>query len=124
MWIGSCTIMQVGDDRDTPFWEIRWIQGAAPKELAPNLFKLARYKNRSVRVELQNLNWIRSLRDLENVEQLEELVMLFMASSRINLTYQNDKIIWGWTPDSKYTIASAYECQFHGSMTYFPAPII
>jgi hypothetical protein len=42
----------VGDGENTPFWEARWIDGVSPKEMAPSLFKVVRYKNRSVNKEL------------------------------------------------------------------------
>jgi hypothetical protein len=32
----------------TPFWKARWLDGIAPKELAHNLHKVARYKSRSL----------------------------------------------------------------------------
>jgi hypothetical protein len=32
-----------------------------PKELAPNLYKIARFKTRIVQIELHNDNWIRNL---------------------------------------------------------------
>lgn len=47
--------------------------------------------------------------------------MLYVALSTINLTDQKDSIIWKWTADGKYSVASAYECQFQGAMTTFPA---
>jgi hypothetical protein len=42
----------VGDGKNTPFWEARWIDGSTPKELAPNLFKLARFKKRNMHTKL------------------------------------------------------------------------
>jgi hypothetical protein len=35
----SSTWIQVGNGKTTPFWEAKWLFGAAPKELAPNLFQ-------------------------------------------------------------------------------------
>jgi hypothetical protein len=40
----NSTYIQVGNGRNTPFWKAKWIQGAAPKDLAPGLFKSARFK--------------------------------------------------------------------------------
>jgi hypothetical protein len=40
----SSTTVQIGDDKNTPFWETRWINGISPKELAPNLDLTARFK--------------------------------------------------------------------------------
>jgi hypothetical protein len=42
MLIGSffcSTTVTIGDGRNTPFWESRWLDGIAPKDLAPELFK-------------------------------------------------------------------------------------
>jgi hypothetical protein len=37
------------------------------------------------------------------------------------LTTQGDQIILKWTANGHYSVASAIECQFKGSMAYFPA---
>jgi hypothetical protein len=47
---------------------------------------------------------------------LEEFAMLFMALESVTLNDQPDKIIWKWTKDGKYSVASAYYCQFIGAM--------
>jgi hypothetical protein len=33
-------VVSIGDGKVTPFWEARWLMGASPKELAPNLYLL------------------------------------------------------------------------------------
>jgi hypothetical protein len=107
-----------------PFWEARWLHGATPKELTPNLYKLARFKKRSVFKELQNLNWIRNFLELGNSTVLEEFVLLFMALANVSLSDEKDKITWRWIADGQYTVASTYECQFLGAMVTFPASIL
>jgi hypothetical protein len=52
------TVVTIENGKDSPFWEARWLHGIAPKELAPNLHKVARYKSRLVSYELQNNRWI------------------------------------------------------------------
>jgi hypothetical protein len=120
----SSTVVHIGDGRNTLFWEARWLQGAAPKDLASNLFKLARFKHRNVYTELQNLNWIKNLGQLDTADLMHEFILLFMAISAVNLSDQKDKIFWKWTSNAKYTVASAYNCQFLGAMPSFPAPVI
>jgi hypothetical protein len=44
----ASTVIQVRNGKSTPFWEARWLQGAAPKDLAPNLYKIAKFKSRMV----------------------------------------------------------------------------
>jgi hypothetical protein len=38
----SSTVVSIGDGKVTPFWEARWLMGASPKELAPNLYLLGK----------------------------------------------------------------------------------
>jgi hypothetical protein len=45
------------------FLEPRCLDGAAPKDLTPNLFMVARYKRRSVNTELNNFNLMTNLKD-------------------------------------------------------------
>jgi hypothetical protein len=95
--------------------------GAAPKELAPNQYRLTRFKKRNVGVELQNSNWIRNLQDINTSNQMEEFTMLFMALESVCLTDQEDSISWRWTTNGSYSVESTYECQFLGAMINFLA---
>jgi hypothetical protein len=74
-----------------------------------------------VRSELHNDNWIRNLQNITTTVQIEEFILLFMALSQITHTDQKDKIHWRWTRDGVYTVASAYDCQFIGCLSKFPA---
>jgi hypothetical protein len=38
------TCIRVGNGRKAIFWQDRWLQGLAPKDIAPNLFGLAHFK--------------------------------------------------------------------------------
>jgi hypothetical protein len=40
----ASTYVHIGDGKATPFWEANWLHGVAPQELAPNLFKITKYK--------------------------------------------------------------------------------
>jgi hypothetical protein len=42
------TTINIGNEKNTSFWEAKWLQGSTPKEIAPSLFKRARFKKRSV----------------------------------------------------------------------------
>jgi hypothetical protein len=121
--IGICfffasTIISVGNGEDTPFWEAKWLNGASPRDLAPNLFRMTRFKRRSSK-ELRNSNWIRNLFDINTSALIEEFTLLFMALTPVQLSDQRDKIVWKWTLDGKFTVALAYDCQFKGSFSPF-----
>lgn len=115
------TTVNVGNGLNTPFWEARWLNGAAPKELAPNLYETVRYKFRNVCQQIRNFNWIRNLGEINTPTLLEEYMLLFMALSTVELTNNRDTISWRWTRSGQYTVASAYEIQFKGAITLFPA---
>jgi hypothetical protein len=100
----ALTLVQIGDGKNSPFWEAKWLLGAAPKDLAPNLHRIARFKNRPVSKELQNSNWIRNVADISDTTQMEEFILLFMALSSVSLNNQPDKITWKWTKNSKYLV--------------------
>jgi hypothetical protein len=80
----------------------------------------SRCKGRMVFTKLQNFNWIRNFRNINTPVLLEDFVMLHMALSSITLSDQPDEILWRWMTNGQYTAASAYDCQFEGSMICFP----
>jgi hypothetical protein len=91
------------------FWEPKWLQGAAPKDLVLSLFKIAKFKFRSVNKELHNDKWISNLANISTPSELEEFTLLFMALAPFQLTDQPDSIRWKWARDGKYTVVSVYE---------------
>jgi hypothetical protein len=60
----ASTSIQVENGKNTPFWEGKWLHGSAPKDLAPSLYQIAKFKSRSVHTELHNYKWISSLDNL------------------------------------------------------------
>jgi hypothetical protein len=84
------------------------LNGTAPRDLAPSLFKLVRFKRRLVYTELQNDRWIKNLGPITTPSLLEEYIILFSALSTVTLSEQADQIFWRWTTSGKYTAASAY----------------
>jgi hypothetical protein len=86
------TVIHIGNGKNTPFWEAKWLQGVAPKELAPSLYKVARFKHGTIYIELKNSNWIRNLKEIIIVDQLEEFTMLFMIITSQTLTDHHDSI--------------------------------
>ena len=63
-WISSffgVALAAVGDGRTAMFWDSSWVNGHAPRDLAPNLYKLACRKGLKLREEVQNQAWTRGL---------------------------------------------------------------
>jgi hypothetical protein len=74
----SSTYVLIGDGRNTPFCEAKWINGATPKDIAPNLFKNTKFKRRTIQKELHSDNWVKSLALINNPSLLDEFVTLSM----------------------------------------------
>lgn len=73
----SSTIITIGDGAKARFWHNSWLEGEAPRNLAPHLFELVKRKNKSVQQELQNSSWIRTLRGrITTAIQIEEFVSM------------------------------------------------
>jgi hypothetical protein len=107
-----CSRISVGNGKNTPFWEANWLGGTTPKELAPNLYKSARFKKRNVYIELQNYRWIHNIGEINSSALMEEYMLLFLALSTVQLSDQEDVVSWKWTTDEKYIVKSTYEIQF------------
>jgi hypothetical protein len=118
----SSTTISLGDGAKARFWHNNWLDGEAPKYLAPSLFTMVRRKNKSVQQELRNNNWIRSLRGhITTATHIEEFVSLWIRIQEVHLVQGvKDSITWKWTPDGNYSTRSAYRIQFRGSFAKFP----
>jgi hypothetical protein len=44
----ASTSIKLGNRKKTLFWQDRWLQGEAPKDIAPKLYKLTYFKKRMV----------------------------------------------------------------------------
>jgi hypothetical protein len=98
------------------FWHDKWMDGVSPVCIAPNLFKKAHFKQRSVAKELQNNNWMSVARHISTRQELLEFVKLWSLLKNVWLRSQEkDTIIWKWEESGEYSAASAYKIQFQGS---------
>lgn len=71
-----------------------------------------------------NNNWIGNLGHLGVAHLIQEFLLLSMGLADIHLSHEPDTMIWRWTSNGKYSVSSAYECQFRGSVAFFPATVI
>jgi hypothetical protein len=117
----ASTTISVGDGKNTPFWEANWLNGVSPMMLAPNLYKQAKYKYRTMSKELHNMSWVRNLSQINTQTLIDEFILLCTALSEITPTGEKDVISWKWTAFGEYTAASAYDIQFQGAFPMFNA---
>jgi hypothetical protein len=122
----ASTVIHVGNGNKTRFWHHSWLDGEAPKNLAPHLFQLVRRKNKTVQQELTNDAWIETLRgEISTATQLQEFVSLWVCIQDVNLQPDlDDQIIWKWTNDGIYSNRSAYRAQFYGTYRTYKTDII
>ncbi|CAD6255007.1 unnamed protein product [Miscanthus lutarioriparius] len=73
----SSIIISLEDGAKTKFWHHSWLDGQAPRYLAPNLFRLVSRTNRTAQQELRNNNGMHKLgRKITSAIHIEEFVSL------------------------------------------------
>ncbi|CAO2206826.1 unnamed protein product [Urochloa humidicola] len=120
----ACTCVTVGNGARARFWESSWMDGRAPRDLAPNLYKLAWRKNMTVREDLENDKWTRGMWRMTTVTEMAELVTLWTFVDEVQLSDMEDEIRWTRTTDGVYTAKSAYNAQLADSYCTFDAKSI
>ena len=53
-FFNTSTTVSIGNGKKTKFWHHSWLDGEAPRNLAPHLFDLVKRKNKTVEQELNN----------------------------------------------------------------------
>jgi hypothetical protein len=100
----ASTIVTIGNGKMADFWGSSWIEGHAPKNIAPKLYKKARRKNISVFKALRNNYWMQFCAPFSREEEVREFVLLWQAiSSAQGLNDLEDTISWRWSADGEYS---------------------
>jgi hypothetical protein len=120
----ASTVVGVGNGLTARFWESAWLDGKAPRDLAPNMYRLAWRKNQTVRGDLQNQNGTRGIWRMSTTVEMAEFVSLWTLLQDVQLTQDSDQITWHWTTSGAYTSKSAYRVQFLGSFNTFDSKAI
>jgi hypothetical protein len=112
----AATNITLGNGQTAKFWTDRWLNGAAPQDLAPDLFKISIRKNRSVKDALTNDKWLHDLRFSLDESHSTQLSRLETLLSDVNLSDARDDISWTFGNKNHYTARSAYQLQFIGAV--------
>jgi len=115
----SSTVVTVENGETATFWQSSWLNGQAPIDRYPELYKWACRENRSVKEELHNQSWTRGLWRMQTVDEMASFVELWDAVQEVQLAEEQNKITWRWTTDGVYSVKSAYNLQFQGSFSTF-----
>jgi hypothetical protein len=70
---------------------------------------------------MQNMNWIKNLKQVNTEDLMDESILLFSILGEVQLNETNDTIQWKWTASGGYSAASAYDIQFLGAYPRFKA---
>lgn len=118
----AATKVTIGNGETAKFWHDNWYARGPLSQWAPDLYRIATRKNRTVAKELSENNWICSVASLNSPQQLAQYIDVWEAVHSINLAPElPDTIVWMLNADSTYTASSAYEAQFLGSHARFDA---
>jgi hypothetical protein len=108
------TIIFLGDGNKASFWNCSWLNGLAPRDIAPGLYKLAWRKNRTVKEDITDQQWTRGLWRMDSVDLMAQFVVLWDAvqqiqltdsfrKKKIQLTDRPDEIVWRWSANGTNT---------------------
>lgn len=120
----ASTVVTIGNGLKAEFWNSSWLQGLAPRDLAPNLYKLAWRKHRRVFEEVTNANWTHGLWRMSTVTEMAEFVELWDRVQGVQFTDSQDELHWRWTANGEYTAKSTYSIQFSGSFTTVDSQVL
>jgi hypothetical protein len=116
----ASTLITLDNGKNALLWQDNWLHGKASKDIAPLLYNLAHFKNRTVEKELQNNKWIQGVRRISTRDELLQFIELWSLIRNVSLdSAVRDQIQRKWTPNVEYTTTSAYKIQFQGSHAPF-----
>lgn len=110
----ACTSLSIRDGCTARFWTDQWLDGSAPADLAPGLYKLAFRKKLSVKEGLHRGAWMRGLLRISSAQDLDDFLRLWALIQHVQLTVGRDVVVWNLTADRVYSAKSAYEACFFG----------
>jgi mannosylglycoprotein endo-beta-mannosidase len=110
----ACTSISIGNGEIVTFWHDRWLDGQAPKQLAPLCFNLAVRKNLTVKESMMEGRWMHGLQRMSTEAQIDQFVALWGRLRSVALSSATDSITWHISADGRYSASSAYAVQLHG----------
>jgi hypothetical protein len=113
----AATTITLGNGKKTPFWDAPWLNGRAPKEIAPKIFESSKRKKCKVEQAIVNRYWIASI-TIDNTfseTHLAQFIELWQLVNGVQLqSGVEDSVVWKLTANGQYSAASAYNLQFLG----------
>jgi hypothetical protein len=123
----ASTTMCIGNGQKALFWEDRWVNGKAIKELAPLLYSCIpnrRRKARTVADGIHGNSWARDIQGVLGIHEIGQYLQLWILIQGTILNDQPDQLLWKWTASGSYTARSCYLTTFHGSTSCYSWKLI
>ena len=114
------TTMLLGNGATTCFWEDRWIDGRAVREIAPLLYACVHKRRRKARMLAEGLldhHWAQDISGVLGIHEIGQYLQLWQAIEGTILTEEPDQLRWRWTSNGNYSAKSCYMAMFQGSTT-------
>lgn len=73
----ACTSITLGNGQISRFWHDRWLAGESPRDIAPDIFKLAWRKNLTVSEALTEGRWMRGAQRMSAENQIHQFISLW-----------------------------------------------
>uniref|UniRef100_A0A453EL27 Reverse transcriptase domain-containing protein n=1 Tax=Aegilops tauschii subsp. strangulata TaxID=200361 RepID=A0A453EL27_AEGTS len=105
----ASTTMSIGNGQHALFWEDRWINGRAIREIAPLLYALIpkrRRKSRTVADGLHANQWATDIHGMIGIPEIGEYLSLWHRLAETALCDAPDCIRWKWTANGEYSAKS------------------
>ena len=112
-------VVTLGNGETMSFWQSSWLNGEAPMDLFPDLFKWAWRKNRTVKEELHEQNWTRGLWRMQTADEMASFVHLWDAVHEVQLTTEQDNTSLGVGWRMEFTAPNQHTtCSFRGAIAH------
>jgi hypothetical protein len=115
----ASTSMVLGNGESALLWEDRWLDGKSFKEMGPEVYALVpkyRRKVHTVREALIDHAWIPNKAGAPSALALWQYVQLWGRLGVIQLSPDQDRMVWRWSTDGQYTSRSCYDTLFQGAI--------
>lgn len=114
----------IGDGASARLWTDSWAPVGPLRRFTPQLFAtISRVgKKRTVREGVLQHRWARDIVGAPTVQVLCQYLRVWSIIRDLVLhPLQEDRFVWRWTPDGKYSASSAYRAYFAGSASLLGA---
>ena len=115
----AATKVTLGNGAKALFWHSAWLDGASPKDIAPDIFLASKKKNKTVHHALQGNSWVQDI-NIPAINAHQKLTQFVALWDRLQHIYVNvntsDHIEWMLNTSGDYSTKSAY--MGHGSISW------